>query len=50
MGGGFVWGQCMSFVGGGLMFMGGDRLVGGGCRSGMGAAFLLCCRGTVSFV
>ena len=41
MGGGFICGQCRSFVGGGLMF------VGGGCRSGMGGRLFImlssCC-------
>ena len=41
MGGRFVCRQCMSFVGGGLMFM------GGGCRSGMGGHLFIvlssCC-------
>ena len=47
MGGGSVCGRCRSFVGGGLMFVGGDRLVGGGCRSGVGGRLFvvlsLCC-------
>ena len=45
--GGLVCGQCTSSVGGGLMFMGADRLVGGGCHSGMGGRrfvmLLSCC-------
>ena len=47
MGGGFVWGRCTSFVGRGLMFVGGDRLVGGGCCSGVGGHLFIvlswCC-------
>ena len=47
MGGGSVCGRCRSLVGGGLMFVGSDRLVGGGCRSGMGGRLFVvlssCC-------
>ena len=45
--GGLICGQCTSSVGGGLMFVGADRLVGGGCHSGMGGRrfvmLLSCC-------
>ena len=47
VGGGFVCGCCRSFVGGGLMFVGDECLVGGGCRSGVGGQLFvvlsLCC-------
>ena len=36
MGGGLICRQCTSSVGGRLMFMGSDHLMGSGCRSGMG--------------
>ena len=47
VGGGFVCRRCTLFMGGGLMFLGGDGIMGGGCHSGMGghlfAVLLLCC-------